>query len=643
MVAASCYSRSVQPAGDGRAEAWTITGSVVTVAIGFLFLSRFAPARFALIETRRPAAAASVIVLACIGFGALGIAAARRVFVSVAHDADDYEALSILDALLVGFAILGTIVAVVAWIGFAMSLLIIALTAAGAALGIVMLLRRGPVAWPFEPRAIAFLAVPVLIALTQAVTPPNSPDELVYKLAVPHAYQLYGRMLELPLNSHSYLTMADHMVSLVALILANGIAARLVHFAIYLAALAALCRLGGWLVAAGVAWTPALMIIAGWAWNDWSTLALLVIAIDRYERWRETSTSSDAAVAFAALGCAASMKYTALPWIFAMGVVIVVRHRRAPRVLAAAAMLMIAFGALFYLRNASWTGSPIAPLLLPNAPLVSNYRTAGSFGGWSDLVRGTDIFDARISDESLGILMPAAALIGIAALVSRDRRIRDLAIIGAIQLPIVITFAPGSRNTVNAVVPIAAAGVMLIVNAARHARMWSRAFAASVACLALFAQGVLTVFVLNSYEILPYLAGSETAVAYLSRVRTFMKPYAFLARTPPSSRILLLGENRPLYLDRQFIAAGNLDGPRIAAWLSQFATPAAFRNALRAQGITHVLLYATWYRVGNEQPGMLEKEYILQVDPKVDAMLRGFMRQERVVYRDSEYLIFEVR
>ena len=79
--------------------------------------------------------------------------------------------------------------------------------------------------------------------------------------------------------------------------------------------------------------------------------------------------------------------------------------------------------------------------------MVANYRTGGSaFGGWSDLLRGTDIFDARISDESLGILLPAAAIIGLAALWSRERRLRDLAIVGAVQLPIVLTIAPGSRN-----------------------------------------------------------------------------------------------------------------------------------------------------------------------------------------------------
>lgn len=640
-----CYSRCVQRAAGRKADIGTVLSTVVVAAIGVVFLARFAPARFLLLETWRPAAAAVAVVLACIGFGALGIALARRLWVIIARDVDDYEALPLLDAFLIGFAVLGLIAAVVAWIGIAMSSLIIIAVAVGAAIGVVILARSDVATVPLSGTvATILLAVPILLALTQAITPPNSPDELIYKLAVPHAYQLYGRMIELPLNSDSYLTMADHMVSLVAMILANGIAARLVHFAIYLAALAALYRLGGLAVAVMVAWTPVLMIIAGWAWNDWSTLALLVIAFERYERWTGTQTSSDAAVAFAALGCAASMKYTALPWIFAMAIIIAIRHRRAPRVLAAAAALILVFGTLFYLRNAIWTGSPIAPLLLPNAPMVANFRSGGaSFGGWSDLFHGTDIFDARISDESLGILLPAAAIIGLAALTSRDRRLRDLALIGAIQLPIVLTIAPGSRNMLNAFFPLAAAGAILASGVWAMSRTALRWAGATVVMLALIAQAVLAVFVLNSYEILPYLAGSEDAIAYLSRVRTFIPPYRFLARSPPTSRVLVVAENRTLYLDRPFVAAGNLDGPRMAAWLSQFHTATEFRAALRKEGITHFLLYAPWYQVGSTPPGMLEKEYILQVDAKTDAMVRAFMRQEKLVYRDREYLIFEVR
>ena len=85
---------------------------------------------------------------------------------------------------------------------------------------------------------------------------------------------------------------------------------------------------------------------------------------------------------------------------------------------------------------------------------------------------------------------------------------------------------------VNAFVPIAAAGAMLVV--AGTARTLLRVVAASVLVVCLIAQGILAVFVLNSYEILPYLAGSEDASAYLSRARPFMRAGRVRPRSCPT-------------------------------------------------------------------------------------------------------------
>jgi hypothetical protein len=387
-----------------------------------------------------------------------------------------------------------------------------------------------------------------------------------------------------------------------------------------------------------------MMVIAGWAWNEWSALGLLIIAFDRYERWIESTTPSDAALAFAALGSAAAMKYTALPWLLGTAVIVVARHRRSPRFIMAGAAIVFLFGAFFYVRNAVWTGSPIAPLLLHDAPAVSNYRSGGQLSGWRDLVHGYDIFDPRIVDESLGILLPAAALLGIGALRLRERRLPDLVILSAIQLPIVLTIAPGSRNEVNAFVPIALAGTIAAAIWIVRTRVVFRVVAGVAAALALGAQLSLVLFVLSSYEVGPYLSGQERAAAYLQRTRAFARPYAWIDRfTPRSARLILLGETRTFYLQRPFVAAGNLDGPRVASWLSQFSTSDALAAELHRMGIKHLLLHTQWYRVRGPAPGMLEKEYLLEVSAETDAMLRAFLRSHaRVVYRDGEYLIAEV-
>ena len=104
--------------------------------------------------------------------------------------------------------------------------------------------RADPAAPPIcAPRVSPLLVIPILIAVVEAITPVNSPDELVYKLAVPHAYDMAGRMFEMPLSSHSYITMALQLADLAALVIGGGIAAKLVHLALYFAALAIIRRL----------------------------------------------------------------------------------------------------------------------------------------------------------------------------------------------------------------------------------------------------------------------------------------------------------------------------------------------------------------------------------------------------------------
>ncbi len=588
------------------------------IAILALFLSRFRPAWLLLAETVPPALVAIVVVLAMLATGVGALRLAQRFF------AIDRE-IPLLDAFIIGFPTFGTLIAIVAWIGIAMHAIIAVITFLLAGAGLFVMLRRRICA-PHIPK---LLLIPILFAVVEAITPLNSPDELVYKLAAPHAYDMAGRMFEMPLNSNSYLAMALQLADLAALVLGGGIAAKLVHLALYFAALAAIRRLTQSVsITAIVAWAPVLMLIAGWAWSEWGVIALLVLSIDRFE--------DNPAIAFAALGGAVASKYTALPWLLAFAIVALVRSRNV-KLLLRGALVVVLFGGFFYVRNAVWSGSPVAPLLLPNAPHVYDYKGDGAFSGWRELVSGADIFDPRIVDESLGIVLPLAAICGLFALASQDRKRHDLAWIGAIQMPILITIAPGSRNMINGVVPLALAGGGMMEAIFVTAKPLLRKLLGTVIGLSFAAQLVLAVFVLESYDVVPYLAGKETARGYVHRVRDFAPVYDWIeTHTPPDAKILFLGENRTYDLDRQTVAGGNLDGPRIAAWLAKFPNAAALHGELRRQHITHLLVHPAW--IGKPKT-MMEREYMLDLTPEAQAALRESLTP---VYRDRNYLLFAV-
>jgi len=599
------------------------------ILIAAVFFTRFSLPGFLLTRLIDPLVGMLLVLLASYAIGALCV-----------HAADTG------DQLLLGIPLYGLALSVISIAGFANPIAIGGFTILAAIYGAIRFVGGGRLARLAGQRPaplFPLLIPPILLAFLGAIAPVNTPDELTYKLAVPHLYLQFGRMLDLPLNSNAYIPSAVYMADLGALVLSGGIAAKLVHFVIYLLALRVIHRTarelsesGAMWMTAVIAWTPALAVIAGWAWAEWAMIGFVLLSFLHWQRGNLT-------VAAIALGVALSSKYTALPWAVVFIALAIWRDRRA---VLKPALLVAATGSFFYIRNWVWTGSPIAPFLLPNAPAVADYRS--TLGGWAELARGYDIFHPAIVDDALGILLPALILLSPLALLWRNRKIVDLFILGAAQLIGLITLAPTSRLMMLALVPLALLGAFVTVRVWESANRAIRVALAGVAGIALFGHLVLIAFTfVERWSVIPYLIGVESETAYLERTRDFMKPYAWIdEHTPENAKLLLLAENRPYYLDRRALAGGNLDGPRVAAWLARFPSPDAFARELQREGVTHVLVHKPWYRVGAawHSHSIVEKEFVLAVTPETNAMVHAFVAQRtRKVFEDPSYAIYELR
>jgi hypothetical protein len=543
------------------------------------------------------------------------------------------------DQLLLGVPLYGLVLSLISIAGFANAAVIGAITIALAIPGLLFL-RRLPE--PRIPIPHPLLLLPIALAFLAAITPINTPDELTYKLAVPHLYLQFGRMLELPLNSGSYFPSAVYMADLGALVLSGGIAAKLVHFVLYLLTLRVIRRVTQSILPAAIlAWTPALAIIAGWAWAEWAMIGFLLLSFVRWQQFLDEGRQADLIVAAAALGVAISSKYTALPWAVVF-LALAISRKRDWRAIGTAAILVAITGSFFYLRNLLWTGSPIAPFLLPNAPHISEYRS--TLGGWAELIRGYDIFDSAIIDDSLGILLPVAVLLSPLALLWRNRRTIDLFILGIVQFVALVTLAPTSRLMILALVPLTILGATVLERVWESASRAIRIALAATGAIALFGHLVLLAFMfVERWSVIPYLLGTESEAAYLTRTRDFYQPFEWLdEHTPENAKFLLLAENRTYYLDRRALAAGNLDGPRVAAWLARFPTPDAFARELNREGITHVLVHKPWYFAGQAHTHSLaDKENVLVVPPATNAMLHAFLGASGIrIYEDPAYAIY---
>jgi hypothetical protein len=398
---------------------------------------------------------------------------------------------------------------------------------------------------------LSFATVAVLaLGFLSAQAPPTSLDELAYHLAIPHAWVLEGRAIELPLISHSYFPLGIESADLPALAifdpLAGGIASHFIHL---LAAIATTIviqrRTRNALLTAAIVTTPALALTAGWSLVDWPLLGICVAFLDGDERE-------------SALAAGLLTKYTFIPFALVAGVMATFRAPSENRWANARRYAIAGLaGSVFLIRNLILTGNPIAPFFSANAPHVSHYR---------DLTLGSYIFDGRFLDESLGASLLAALT----------------AISGPVAIALLIAGA-----ILWATAPSARLFVPFFGAAASDAKLESRALRVVVA-MAIAAQLFLLAYYVDRTEVFSLLAAKQTDEEFLTKSRASYASIAWLnAALPERSRTLVVGLNETYWFRRRVIGGGNFDSERVSAYVDA-ATPEALRARLTKDGITHI-------------------------------------------------------
>lgn len=524
---------------------------VLAIVLGLFavltLLDRFVLVELLLRRTAIPLLLAAVMALSMAGLGAL-FRRAKQI---------DFP----LD-LLIGYPLFGTLCFLIGTLKISLWTLgpVVAL---GLLAAIVFLLRQyareaspqneKPVAdsplWP----AMAVVAV-LIVAFVAAQAPPSSLDELAYHLAVPHTWVLEGRVIELPLLSHSYFPLGIESADLLPLLLLGasdgGVTSHFLHlFAAIATTLLVARRTKSWLATAAIVTTPALAITAGWSLVDWPLTGLFVALFIALE-------DEDLDTASAATAAGLVTKYTFAPFALVVWAIFWWRKRRIPR-------WQVLLGAVFFVRNLIIAGNPFAPFFGADAPSVVGFRA---------LALSDYIFEGTFIDEALGaslVMLPVFAAGGLA--------------LASVAMAVALFFlAPTSRVLVP----------FLVVPAVSAAPELRRRELSVLVAIAVIVQTFLVIWFAARTNAFSLLAASATEEQYL---RTQRPSYAAIEwlnlQLPPDSRTLLVGHGETYWFTRRVRGGGNFDGPRVSRYLD-VPTPEALRERLRQDGITHVAVMA---------------------------------------------------
>ncbi|MBV9494595.1 MAG: hypothetical protein JOZ54_10145 [Acidobacteria bacterium] len=461
-----------------------------------------------------------------------------------AFAAGSFAKKDIATRFLVGYPIFGAVCFLVACVGanvWVLGTLLALFAVAGCWL---LVAGRDELTSDQQPATSNWLLFLPILVLAQA--PPSSLDELAYHLAIPHAWLLEGRAIDLPLISHSYFPLGIESADLPLLAilgaLDGGIASHFLHlFAAIAATVVIQRRTQSALVTAAIITTPALLITAGWSLVDWPLLGICAVLFEE----------DDPRTVAAAVGAGLLTKYTFVP--FAILVLLFTRKYRG-------AWWGAAIGSVFFVRNLILTGNPVAPFL----------QRGTHFAGY----RGTPflseyVFDPKFFDEALGasLLTTAAMATTLAA--------GALAIAGVA----LAVLAPSSRL----LVPFFGVAAMT----ARPDRRWLRALLA----IAIALQLVLVAVYVERTGAFGLISGRLSDDEYLRRSRRSYDGIAWLNQTlPPTSRTLVVGLNETYWFERRVRGGGNFDGERVSHYLES-PTPDALRLRLGKDGITHVAIF----------------------------------------------------
>jgi hypothetical protein len=494
------------------------------------------------------------------------------------------------------------------------------------AMGAPLLPNDGPGAATAVDRPSRVVALGVMILLMvlwlQSQWPQISWDAAVYHLTVPRLYIEQGGFRRIPFNVYSNWPLNTQLLYAMAQMIGDYVLAKAVHFAFGVATVVAIYRAVergsakwvGWVGAALFLANPVVLDEMRAAYVDLAYACFFFLAFLFVHFALENAETANRQLLLAGVfaGVVAGIKPTGVLGVvcLVMLYLVVSLRRRSPLVaaLGGAMRILVPAGLLltpWLLKSWILTGNPTYPFFYSvfggpewSAELGKQLREwqlgMGMGRSWLDYLLlpwrvvveggpGYDHFDGRLLPAWL-VLVPLALVVGR----RRPLIFRSLGVAGSYWV-----FWALSSQQMRFLIPIlpllAVAGALAIDEAIQRVastvqpvlRWGSSLIAVGWLVLIVWGQASSTRMMVGQY----LEQGRDILASGVHPVFEFIDE-----ELPPDARLLFLNTNHGFFCDREFVADSFFEASQINALLRQEEGPEGVGRALRALGITHLLI-----------------------------------------------------
>lgn len=506
---------------------------------------------------------------------------------------------------------------------------------------------------PAWAAGLLVIGAAVLPAIALAQLPASSLDELSYHLAIPQTWVTEGRVVDLPLLSQSYFPLGSESADLPLLAILGtegSIASHFLHLYVALAVVfliyewlrRRLSATGSMIATAAISTCPALLVTAGWSWNDWAAAGVSVALFFSLDDLRADISRRNIAAVAVALAAGMLTKYTFYPIAGGLFLALLLSEpaiRSRLRELAGVLSAGLAAGSVFLIRNLFLTGNPFSPFLQSDAPAVSHFRDGETLLGKA----ANYIFDGRLIDESLGvtILILAVAAFPAWTALREERFLRMSWLITLVTAALVYSLGPSSRVLVPWLAILAMIGAVA-VERQLGAGIQRRMIRAALLALCL-PQLFLVWYHASTIDPFAVLSGRQSDAEYLTSYRdSFSVGQAASSAAGDDAKLLAVGLNELFWFTVPVRGGGNFDGPRVAAYLDA-KSAAALHRKLVGDGFTHLLVYPPGIRTGPVDGDAETRERQTFLPAETAAQLKALTEGSELVSDEAGALLYRLR